>query len=76
MYGTVKKRDQSEKEKNTHTKYYVLTHIYGIQKDVTDEPVCRAGAQMQACRRGHSGEGEGETNWENRTDNIYSVVQL
>ena len=29
---------------------------------------------MQACRRGHSGGGEGETNWENRTDNIYSVV--
>ena len=28
----------SQKEKN---KYRILTHIYGIQKDGTDEPVCR-----------------------------------
>ena len=32
-YGEV-----SQKEKN---KYRILTHIYGIQKDGTDEPACR-----------------------------------
>ena len=32
----------SQKEKN---KYRVLTHIYGIQKNGTDEPICRAGIQ-------------------------------
>ena len=30
----------SQKEKN---KYRILMHIYGIQKNVTDEPICRAG---------------------------------
>ena len=29
----------SQKEKN---KYHILTHMYGIQKDSTDEPICRA----------------------------------
>ena len=32
----------SQKEKN---KYHVLTHIYGIYKDGTDEPICRAGIE-------------------------------
>ena len=29
-----------QKEKN---KYHILTHIYGIQKDGTDEPICSNG---------------------------------
>jgi len=28
----------SHKEKN---KYHILTHIYGIEKDGSDEPICR-----------------------------------
>ena len=32
----------SQKEKN---KYCILTHIYGIQKNGTDEPICRAGIE-------------------------------
>ena len=34
----------SQKEKN---KYHILVHIYGIQKNGTDEPICRAGIEMQ-----------------------------
>ena len=37
----------SQKEKN---KYRVLTHIYGIQKDGTDEPICRVATEMQTQR--------------------------
>ena len=28
-------------------KYCILTHIYGIQKNGTDEPICRAGTEAQ-----------------------------
>ena len=34
----------SQKEKN---KYHILTHKYGIQKDGTDESICRAAMEMQ-----------------------------
>ena len=37
----------SQKEKN---KYRLLTHIYGISKDGTDEPTCRAAVEMQTQR--------------------------
>ena len=37
----------SQKEKN---KYHILTHIYGIQKNGTDEPICRAGIETQTWR--------------------------
>ena len=34
----------SQKEKN---KYRILMHICGIYKNGTDEPICRAGTEMQ-----------------------------
>ena len=34
-------------EKN---KYHILKHIYGIQKDGTDEPICRAAMETQTQR--------------------------
>ena len=37
----------SQKEKN---KYRILTHICGIQKNGTDEPICRAGIERQMQR--------------------------
>ena len=37
----------SQKEKN---KYCILIHIYGIQKNGTDEPICRAGIEIQTQR--------------------------
>ena len=38
----------SQKEKN---KYRILTHVYGIWKNGTDEPICRAGMEtpITAC---------------------------
>ena len=33
----------SLKEKN---KYHILTHMYGIQEDSIDEPICRAAMDM------------------------------
>ena len=36
-----------QKEKN---KYHILTHICGVQKNGTDEPICRAGIETQTQR--------------------------
>jgi len=47
----------SHKEKNKHS---ILVHIYGIQKDGTDEP----GPQRQRRLYGRGKEGEGRTNGE------------
>ena len=49
----------SQKEKN---KYCTLTYIYGIQKDGTDEIICRAAMekQIQSTDLWTRGEGEGE----------------
>ena len=41
---TVIQSEVSQKEKN---KYRILTHICGIQKNGTDEPVCRAEIETQ-----------------------------
>ena len=50
----------SQKEKN---KYRVLMHIFEIQKNDTDEPICRAGIEMQKQRTdfGHS---RGRSRWD------------
>ena len=39
--------DASQKEKN---KYHILMHIYDIQKNGTDEPICRAGIETRRNR--------------------------
>ena len=57
----------SQKEQNK----YILMHICGIQKNGTDEPICRAGIETQTQRmdmwtRGR--EGAGGMNWEIRFD--------
>ena len=41
---TALQSEVSQKEKN---KYRILTHIYGIEKNSTDRPICRAGTEMQ-----------------------------
>ena len=66
---TVIQSEVSQKEKN---KYCIFTHICGIQKNRTDEPVCQAEIETQMWRtnvwtpRGESGGGGGggEMNWE------------
>ena len=42
---------QSEVSQKNKNKYCILTHIYGIQKDGTDEPICRAAVEMQTEKR-------------------------
>ena len=37
----------TQSEVSKREKYHSLTHIYGIQKDGTDEPICRAAVGMQ-----------------------------
>ena len=38
----------NQKKKN---KYHILTYIYEIQKNSTDEPICRAGIETQTENR-------------------------
>ena len=54
----------SQKEKH---QYSVLTHIYGIQEDGNDNPVCETAKETQMYRTDLDsvGEGEGGMIWEN-----------
>ena len=38
---------QSEVSQKEKDKYCILTHIYGIQKDATDDPTCVATRETQ-----------------------------
>ena len=38
---------QSEVSQKEKDKYNLLTHIYGIQKDGTNDPTCRSTKEMQ-----------------------------
>ena len=38
---------QSEVSQKEKDKYCILMHIYGIYKDGTDKPICRAAMEMQ-----------------------------
>ena len=44
---SVIQNEVSQKEKNKHC---ILTNIYGIQKNGTDEPICREEIEMQTYR--------------------------
>ena len=56
---------QSEVRQNEKHKYHILMHICGIQKNGTDEPVCKAEIETQMQEkniwtpRGESGGGDG-----------------
>ena len=49
---------QSEVSQNEKDKYCILIHVYGIQEDGTDEPICRAAMETQT-QRTDCGHGEG-----------------
>ena len=53
---------QSKIYQKKKTKYHILLHIYVIQKNGTDEPICRAGIDMQTQRRDAAREVEGGKN--------------
>ena len=48
---------QGEVSKKEENKYCILTHIYGIQKNCTDEPICMEGLETQTQRTVEEGEG-------------------
>ena len=52
----------SQKEKH---QYSILTHIYGIQKDSSDDPVCKTAKKTQVYGGLLDSEGEGGMIWEN-----------
>ena len=64
----ITQNEVSQKEKS---KCCILKYMYGIQKDSTDEPICRATVVVEN-RRGHEGEGEDGTNGES-TMNAYTL---
>ena len=54
---SVRLSEVSQKEKN---KYPVLMHIYGIQKNATNEPICMAAIESQMWKMDLDTRGEGE----------------
>ena len=63
---------QSELSQKKKNKYCISTHIYGIQKNGTDEPICKAGIETQMQKHVDTEGKEGGTNWEISTD-IYTL---
>ena len=51
---------QSKINQKEKTKYHILTHICGIQKNGTDEPICRADIEKRLIDT--TGEAEGGMN--------------
>ena len=64
-FESVIQNELNQKEKNT---YHVLMHICGIQKNVTDEPICRAGIETSRT--------DMWTQWEETVGRIESGVDI
>ena len=58
---------QSEVSQKEKHQYNILTHIYGIQKDGNDNPVCETAKETQMYKTVFWSlqEGKGEMIWEN-----------
>ena len=58
---------QSEVSQKEKHQYSILTHIYGVQKDGNDNPVCETAKETQMYRTVFWTLGEGESGmiWEN-----------
>ena len=63
-------RKQSEVSQKEKHQYSMLTHIYGIQKDGNDDPVCETAKETRCVEQsfGSVEEGEGGMIWENGTE--------
>ena len=55
---------QSEVSQKQINKYCILTHICGIQKNGTDEPICRAGIDTQTQRMDFRAQRGGRVSWD------------
>ena len=47
MWMTLEPVIQSEVSQKEEDKYRILTHIYGIEKDGSEEPICRVAVERQ-----------------------------
>ena len=56
---------QSEVSRKEKHQYRLLMHIYGIQKDGNDNPVCKTEKDVQNSLLDSVGEGKGGMTWEN-----------
>ena len=63
----------SQKEKD---KYCILMHIYGIQKDGTEEFICRAAMEKQTQRTDLWTWGEGETYGESNMETYITIYMI
>ena len=68
---------QSEVSQKGKHQYNILTHIYGIQKDGNDNPLCETAKETQMYRSllDSVGEQEGGNIWENGTE-TYIILYM
>ena len=77
---------QSEVSQKEKYKYHILMHIYGIQKDCTDEIICRAAVEKQTQRTdlwtrgagegGQQEEGKGERYGESNKETYITICKI
>ena len=72
---------QSEVSQKEKYKYHILTHIYGIQKDGTEEFICRVAMEKQTQKTDLrtwwvEEEGEGEMYGENNIETYISICKI
>ena len=73
---------QSEVSQNEKNKYHILMHIYGMQKDGTDQSICRAAVETDTLRTdlweplGAGEEGEGGMHGESNMETYITVCKI
>ena len=67
---------QSEVSQKEKDKYCILMHIYGIQKDGTEEFICRAAMEKQTQRTDLWTWGEGETYGESNMETYITICKI
>ena len=73
---------QSEVSQNEKNKYHILMHIFGMQKDGTDQPICRAAVETDTLRTdlwallGCGKEGEGGMYGESNMETYITVCKI
>ena len=67
---------QSEVSQKEKHQYSILTHIYGIQEDDNDDPVCKTAKDTDVYNGllDSEGDGEGGMIWENGNSNMYTIM--
>ena len=64
---------QSEVSQKEKHQYSILMHIYGIQKDGNNNPVCERAKETDVQNSLLDSVGEGEMIWENGMKHVYHI---